>query len=234
MLDERHKAQHSDAELNAAWALFHDSFDDNEDEVIEGLTKAYTNCIQTVTPSNMESLVGLLKALGQDEVAKEGIDFFMEERANENRVFFDLDNHPFRSRYSDPDLAKAFKDKLATFQADVNPVEILERIDKNSSWSPNDISVLCALSVADYKKMFKTERAERLRSIVRAALGFERIVNRGTQFDPIINSAHKALEEIAAESKLNARRVSKFIGPPPAVPENAEFVDEIEMPEDDH
>jgi hypothetical protein len=81
--------------------------------------------------------------------------------------------------------------------------------------------------------MFKTERGERMRSIVRAAIGFERIVNRGTQFDPIINKARKALEEIAAESKLNARRVSKFIGPPPVVPENAELVAEIEIEGDE-
>lgn len=124
-LDAKHKADRSDKELNAAWALVHDSFDDNEDEVIEGLTEAYTNCIQIVTPSNMESVIGLLKALGRDDVAKDGIEFFMEERAGEDHAFFDLDNHPFRSRFIDPDLEKAFKDKLATFQTEVTPLEIL-------------------------------------------------------------------------------------------------------------
>ena len=67
-----------------------------------------------------------------------------------------------------------------------------------------------------------------MRSIVKAAVGFERISNRGTEYDPIITKAKKALEEIAAESKLNGRRVSRLIGPPPAVPENAEVVAEIE------
>jgi hypothetical protein len=228
VLDAKHKAGHSDKELNDAWALVHDSFDDNEDEVIEGLEKAYTNCIQIVTPSNMESVINLLKALGRDDIAKEGIEFFMEERTGEDRSFFDLANHPFHSRFTDPDLNRAFEDKLSTFQIEANPVEILERIDRNSSWSPKDISVLCALTVADYKKMFKTERAERMRSVVRAAIGFERIANRGTEFDPIINNARKALEEIAAESRLNKRRVSRLIGPPPAVPENAVLAAEIE------
>jgi hypothetical protein len=95
----------------------------------------------------------------------------------------------------------------------------LERIDQNKSWSPADIAALCALSIADYKKMFKTERAARMRSIVRAALSFERIVNRGTDFDPIIKNARKALEEIAMESKLNARRVPRLIGPPSTTPD---------------
>jgi hypothetical protein len=232
-LDEKHKAAHSDKELNDAWALVHDSFDDNEDEVIQALTKAYSDNIQIVTPSNLESLVSLLKALGHNDIAKEGIEYYMTERSGEDRSFFDLDSHPFRSRFNDPDLVKAFDEKLATFTTDVNPVEVLERIDKNKGWSPNDISTLCALGVADYKKMFKEQRGDRMRSLVRAAIGFERIVNRGTQFDPIINNARKALEEIAAESKLNARRVSRLIGPSPAIPENAELVAEIEVNDDD-
>lgn len=37
----------------------------------------------------------------------------------------------------------------------------------------------CALSVTDYKKMFKSERGSKMRWIVRAAVGFERISNRG-------------------------------------------------------
>ncbi len=231
-LDARHKAEHSDKELNDAWALVHDSFDDNEDEVVEKLGEAYAKNIQIVTPSNLESLVGLMKAIGRDDAAKEGVAFYMEERGNEEHAFYDLENHPFATRFSDPDLANAFKDKLATFKTEIAPVAILERIDQHKSWSPPDIAALCALSVADYKKMFKTERGARMRSIVRAALGFERIVNRGTDFDPIINNARKALEEIALESKLNARRVARLIGPPPAIPENAELVDEVEYDEE--
>ena len=63
-----------------------------------------------------------------------------------------------------------------------------------------------------------------MRAIISACPEFERIVNRGTEFDPIINNARKALEEIAAESKLNARRVATFIGPAPAIPKGAESV----------
>ena len=200
-LDEKHKAAHSDKQLNDAWALVHNSFDDNEDQVIDALTKAYSDNIQIVTPGNLESLVGLLRALGHDDLAKEGIEYYMTERSGEDRAFFDLDSHPFRSRFNDPDLVKAFDEKLATFAKGLNPVETLEQIDKNKGWSPNDISTLSALSAADYKKMFKEQRGDRMRSLVRAAIGFERIVNRGTEFDPIINNARKALEEIAAESK---------------------------------
>jgi len=130
-------------------------------------------------------------------------------------------------------LAKAFSDKLATLKAEVDPASILERIDRDQGWSQKDINTLCALSVADYKKIFKSERGSRMRSIVRAAVGFERISNRGVEYDPIITKARKALEEIAAESILNERRVNRLIGPLPAVPENAEVVAEIEYGEEE-
>jgi hypothetical protein len=227
-LDAKHKAAQSDKALNETWALVHDCFDDNQDEVLSRMSDAYSENIAIVTPSAMESLVGLLKALGHDKEAKEAIEFYMDNRGNESREFFDLENQPFRSRFTDPDLAKAFSDKLATFKVEVDPASILERIDRDQGWSQNDINTLCALSVTDYKKMFKSERGPRMRAIVRAAVGFERISNRGTEYDPIITKARKALEEIAAESKLNERRVNRLVGPPPAIPENAEVVAEIE------
>ncbi|MBP2431496.1 hypothetical protein [Bradyrhizobium elkanii] len=232
-LDAKHKAAQSDKALNDAWALVHDSFDENQDEVLTRLEDAYVKNIGVVTPSAMESLVGLLKALGHEELAKQAIEFFMDARAGESRAFFDLENHPFHSRFSDPDLAKAFSEKLATFKVEADPVSILERIDRDQGWSQKDINALCALSVADYKKIFKSERGLRMRSIVRAAVSFERISNRGTEYDPIITRARVALEEIAAESKLNERRVKGLIGPPPAVREKAaEVVAEIEYDEE--
>src|SRR6266702_2648660 len=178
-LDAWHKAEHSDQELNDAWALVHDSFDDNEDEAVLRLIEAYKNNIQIVTPSNMQSLIGLFKDLELDEEAKEGIEYYVKERGNEERAFFDLDSHPFAGRFTDPDLRKAFRNKFVDFKTEVDPVATLERIDRHKSWSPTDISALCALSVAHYKKMFKTERGARMRSLVRASLSFASIVNRG-------------------------------------------------------
>lgn len=226
-LDAKHKAAQSDKALNDAWSLVHDSFDDNEDEVLSCMVQAYTENIAIVTPGTMESLVELLKALGHEEDAKEAIEFYMDKRGDEPRAFYDLESHPFHSRFTDPDLAKAFRDKLATFKIDVDPASILERIETQKGWSQKDIDILCMLSVADYKEMFKSERGARMRLIVRAAVGFERISNRGTEYDPIITKARQALEEIAAESKLNERRVNRLVGPPPAIPKQPVVADEL-------
>lgn len=232
-LDAKHKAVQSDQALNDAWALVHDSFDDNADEVLNRMVAAYTENIAVVTPHAMESLVDLLKAIGHEDVAKDAIEFYMDQRGNEPREFYDLASHPFLSRFTDPDLAKAFEEKLAAFKVEFDPASTLQRIEEDQGWSQKDIDALCALSVADYKKMFKTERGSRMRSIVRAAVGFERIGNRGTEYDPIITKARKALEEIAAESQLNARRVNKLVGPPPAPPSGSGAANESSNDEDE-
>jgi hypothetical protein len=55
---------------------------------------------------------------------------------------------------------------------------------------------------------------------------------RISEYDGIINNARLALTEIAAESKINKRRVSKLVGARRAVPENAVPADsEIERDE---
>jgi hypothetical protein len=220
-LDEKHKAAQSDKALNDAWAVVHDSFDANEDQAVDSLTEAYTDNIQVVTPGNLESLVSLLKELGHNDLAQQGIAYFMKERDNEDREFYDLSQHPFRSHPTDPDMQKAFDQKLATFKTEVVPEEILRKIQEHQSWSIRDIATLSAMSVADYKAMFKALRGSAMRTAVKASVGFERIANRGNEYDSIINNARQALEEIASENKLNKRRVERLIGARPAVPENA-------------
>ncbi|PWW71538.1 hypothetical protein C7212DRAFT_349017 [Tuber magnatum] len=220
ILDEKHKAAQSDKALNEAWRRIHDSFDDNEDEALDGLVTAYTENIQVVTPGNLEALMVLLKDLGHDDLAREGLTFFMQERKEEDRNFYDIENHPFRSQSPDPDMKKAFDERLATFKIDVVPADILKRIGEHQAWSSSDIAALSALSAADYKSLFKTLRGPAMRTAVRAALGFERISNRGGEYDSIINNARQALEEIAAESPLNKRRVRYLIGAPPAERQN--------------
>jgi hypothetical protein len=223
-LDQKHKAAHSDKALNDAWAVVHDSFDDNEDQAVNGLVEAYTDNIQVVTPGNLEALVGLFKDLGHDDLAREAITFFMKERDNEDREFYDLSQHPFRSHPTDPDMQKAFDEKLATFKTEVVPEEILRKIEEHQGWSNRDIVTLSAMSVADYKAMFKALRGSAMRTAVKASVGFERISNRGNEYDSIMTNARQALEEIASENKLNKRRVRRLVGPRPAVPENASIV----------
>src|SRR5688572_7226530 len=88
----------------------------------------------------------------------------------------------------------------------------LERVAKHQSWSKRDTDFLSSLSKDDYKSLFHTLKAEELRAAVRTAIGFQRISNRGIEYDTIIANSKAALAEIAEESALNHRRVRRLVG----------------------
>jgi hypothetical protein len=221
-LHERHVAEKSSMSVNSAWARFHSSFDDDAELVISELTSAIKTHVSYVTPATLNSYMRLMIDLGRTQLAASMLAFYMVQRGDEDRSFYDLENHPFyNEQYTDPDLRKAFADKLANFAVSVDAVEILTRIQKHQGWSNKDIAHLSSLSVADYKTMFKSLTGIEMRTVVRAAVGFENISNRGTEYDAIINNAKQALREIANESLMNKCRVERLIGPPPAIPENA-------------
>lgn len=220
-LDEKHKTALANKSLSDVWSRVHDSFDDNEQEVVEGLVAAYKDNMDIVTPGNLDALMGLLKDLHHDDLAREVLILYMQEHENEAREFYDVVNQPFLSQFNDPDLKKAFDEKIGTFKVEVKPASILERIEVHQGWSNRDIAALSAMSVADYKRLFKTLKGPAMRTAIRAAIGFERISNRGTEYDSIINNARQALTEIASESVLNRRRVRNLTGPLPAIPVGA-------------
>ena len=207
-LDAQRRVEESLVSLNAAWAALHGSLDDNAEEVVAGLVEAIEANIELVPPATLNSFVVVMKQLGHPEIVAPAIELYMESRGSEERSFYDLESHPFFSaQYSDPDVKKAFEDKLATFKLVADPVEILTRIQTHQGWSNDDIAQLSAMSVADYKKLFKSLKDLQMRTVIRAATGFEHIGNRGTQYDVIINNAKQALAEIAAESAINRIRV---------------------------
>ena len=202
-LNAKHKDAHADKALDEAWSLIHNSFDDNEQEAVSALFQAYWNNIKIVTPGNLQSFVILAKELLYPDAANEIIEHYMKERSNEDRAFYDLDRHAFRSRFTDPDVLKAFDKKLATFKTEDVPAEILAKIEKHEGWSSRDIAILSKMSSEDFKKLFTSLRGPAMRTAVRTAVGFERIGNRGTEYDSIIRNARQALTEIAALSQTS-------------------------------
>jgi len=111
-----------------AWELFHNSFEDNQDEVLDAMHKSFLRSVQQITPVNMNSTIALFKALGRQKQAREMIDYYMEKRGDESRLFEPRAYLMF-GELSDPDFAKAFNDKhtaLKPQQAD--PASILRFI----------------------------------------------------------------------------------------------------------
>lgn len=208
-LDRKIKAGNLDASFNAAWRMYHDSFDDNQDKVLDAMYDSFFKGVQYITPMNMSSTVTLFKELGRTVQAGEMLKHYVEERSAEPRLF-NLRAYPFAESVSDPDVIQAFKDKHATFKEEISPAEILLRIADNHSWSPQDITTLSTLPVDEYWKMFKATKGLDLRKLINACLMFDSMVGATPDHQELPKRAKEALKRIGQESPINARRVRAY------------------------
>jgi hypothetical protein len=206
-LDKKIKAGNLDASFNAAWRMYHDSFDDNQDKVLDAMYDSFLKGAQYISPMNMSSTVTLFKELGRETQAAQMLKHYIEARGEEEQLF-NLRHYPFS--VSDPDVVRAFNDKYATFKREVSPREILLRISDTNSWSSEDITTLSRLPADEYYRLFKAAKAD-LPKIINACLMFDSMAEATADYQEVVSRAKEALTRIGRESQLNARRVKTYL-----------------------
>jgi hypothetical protein len=160
-----------------------------------------------ITPTNLNGTVTLFKELGRPQQAKEMLDCYMANR-NEDREFYDLDEHMFGGNVSDPDVRAAFKEKVPQAQEKRDLPAILLSI--KDGWDDDRINALASAPVEEYQKALKSHSGVELRRMLSNAFQFDRIANASGAMREISRRAHEALKLIGAESPINARRVRRF------------------------
>lgn len=83
--DASAREQQLDEDFNQAWRLFHDSFEDNGAQIIEKMSEAFFRVQGTVSPSNADSTIRLVRALGDEGLARQMIQAWVGERATKER-----------------------------------------------------------------------------------------------------------------------------------------------------
>ena len=93
------------------WRLFHDSFEDNEDAVLDAMATSAKANLAAISPVMLDGTVVFLKEFGRRDQAAELVRFYVENR-QEPPGFWNLRGHPFLSRITDPDIREAFERKF--------------------------------------------------------------------------------------------------------------------------
>jgi hypothetical protein len=208
-LDNQIRAAKLDNSFSEAWGLYHDSFDGNQEEVLDAMYQAALKGARRISPPTLSGTVSLFKELGRPEQAAEIIEHYVESQGEDRKVF-DLQNYPFAGDVKDPDVIKAFKNEFAAFKSDKDPGTILLSMANTNSWGPEDVTALSELPVEDYYNMFKNVSGPDLRKIISACLQFDRFVSATPEMMEIPKRARDALRRIGKESKINARRVRTY------------------------
>jgi hypothetical protein len=192
-----------------AWDAYHDSFENNADEVLDGLEAASRKAVLVMTPLDLSSVVDLLKDVGRTEQALSLINHYVTSRS-EKREFWDLAEHPFAKEITDPDLIAAFKQKFESTKSLINIEEVLERLGRERGWNSEDIEALAGVTSDELYAIFKRKRAIELRRVVKGALNFRDLGIADARMKAVTEAAESALKRIGEESLINARRVGRY------------------------
>ncbi|MBD9356383.1 P-loop NTPase family protein [Methylomonas albis] len=205
-LNEHHSASKSKSSFTETWRLFHDSFDDNQSQVINCLYESFKRNAKHITPNNLNGTVMLFKELGEFDKALELLEYYITLRKDETGLF-NIENHNFFGDICDQDVISRFNEIYAESKAPEEVKDILRRIGSSNSWNQSDTLILSNIHTIDYYNIFKSDGGIHY---IEPCLKFGQCLNPGDHELEITNKAKEALLMIAKESKLNELRVKKF------------------------
>jgi hypothetical protein len=190
-----------------AWRRYHDSFENNQDDVLDGIYSAFMGNMNYITPTNLNGTVRLFKDLGRPRQASEMVQAYVANRRGD-REFFDLDEDPFGDTVDDPEVRAAFREKAAHVEETRDAAALMLSIQ--DGWDEDRLRALATLPIEEYKKVFQAHSGPELRRILANVFQFDRVLNATDQMREIPKRAREALKLIGAESPINARRVSRY------------------------
>jgi hypothetical protein len=186
------------------WKVFHNSFDANEQEVKQAMEKGLKSAVQHLTASQFSGGVGLIRELGDEALAEELIDLFIEQNKLdiEKLNLSSIDSNPFGVKDAKfGDRVQAYYDRQLK---EDDPIAILERRSGQNSYNQSEVALLAKLDADELKKLFKSFKGEDLTHKVKACL-----MLAGSN-EELMRNTRKALDQIGNESPLNKHRLLKF------------------------
>ncbi len=209
LLDKRARTAKAANSFEDAWRRFHDSFADNQEQVLDGVHQAALTNIEYMSALDLNGAVWLLRELGRPAQAAEVITRYTEVEGR-GRNSFNLDILPFRKQVDQPNVIQAFRDKYAELKDERDPTTIMLSIANSHGWSEMDLGALSTLDIEEYYGIFKRLDGVELRKVIDACLQFDRIAGGSEMMQEVSKRARQALRKIGEESSINALRVRKY------------------------
>lgn len=207
--NEQILANKSQNSFNSAWDLYHNSFDDDEEELLDTLGTSLIENACHVSPMNMNATIRLFRQLDRSKEASELITKYIE--ANKDRKgLFDLDEYAFANDIDDPEVISKFNQQLSAQKEIKSAKDVLNRIAGKNGWGSSDEEVLANTTEDELFNIFKKQKDKQLSKYVDTCLQFGRFSNSTERQKKIADKAKSALLRIGKENRLNAIRVRKF------------------------
>lgn len=200
-------ASASQETLRQAWAKFHDSFANNEEEVVHSLKSVFYNLYPYINPTNLDGIVRLFRALDRSGEADEIIRFYVNNREQSVNLF-DLNRQPFGGEIYDTEIVRRFQEKADSIRFRYSFEDGVKLLA--SDINRDALAVCASRTVDDFVRLLKEKSGEEFKTVVTGCLAFQRVANRDSDMESVNEKAIAALKQIGRESKINYLRVKKF------------------------
>lgn len=198
----------AEAEFARAWEMYHDSFDDNQADLLAALRRTLADVYASQSPGNVSGTTTLFRELGRDDEADEIIrDYIAALKAQAPEVL-DVRSYPFRDRMGDKKLVEAMERARAEMERLVPLGDAIEVLLSDDSWKAVHADALKAASVEDFVALFHELRGRELRSAVERLLGYNAVASPDVHI--VRRNVAAALLRIEAENPLNGLRMKRF------------------------
>lgn len=195
--------------FSVAWNLFHNTFANNEKELVEALFNSLIINAKNIAPNNLNGTVSLFRELGRNDEATRVIDEYIVARDQELEIF-NLSNSHFFGDKIDLEILEKFNKQFIQNEKKETAKDVLLRISEKNGWNQKDEILLASTSVDEYYELFTSEVGNDLPRIVKKCLEFGQFSNADDRNKIIANNAREALIKIGNESKVNKIRVKKY------------------------
>ncbi|NWF46932.1 hypothetical protein F3K02_16975 [Hydrogenophaga sp. D2P1] len=155
------------SKYRAAWGLFHDSLENNEEQFVKELIEGFRSAAPYESPSSLSSVVSILKALDKNHLATEMIGVYVGCRDARDDTF-DLSTYPFRSDITDKDILDAFSAAMNSgIETKDGDIDMLAAILKSGNRLTNlHQNLLSQYSVKQIVHILKTHHGQELDLII--------------------------------------------------------------------
>lgn len=190
--------------INDAWALFTDSFDDNQNEFVEKIHKTLLSNMRYAGLNSVIPAFTILNQLGELTKANEIVAAYITE--NKGRP------NAFQSTYTQiPNELKAlFSEHERESYTAKSLKDILIDIERRNGWSQRDVETLCNASESDFYKLFMSTCGDELRACIKSAKLFGDPSKASDSPKTVSQIAHSALMRIASEQEFNRIRLERW------------------------
>jgi hypothetical protein len=195
---------------------FHD--DDGEEKVVSTFVDLLKKHAHYISPSQLNSLIELLRELSRGELANELIDFYIAARREDKEIFDYSGNILIFGMEPDAELARKFDLQLDSTKETPTLEDALAHIAQEHGWSVEQEKALASATPDEFYILFKSVTKKTLHSYIKATLQFGQLGNATDRHRAITTKATDALLRIGSESLINKVRVKRYGIPVPDLP----------------